>query len=194
MAESAARPIPGLPLVIAAHLRDLAVDLSEGGYTPTTLALLTRDLRRRVPSALGSTIELTRGSTHPGVQLNLVARVVHPDEIRSAIRVPLPSPMVSFTASITIYARQPEALNDLAVELAAILEVPVDEHPVLSQRAIEPGTAGLTDFTLVNIALGHLLNRGRTIDQARAELARHALDHKSDLAGAARELLDGSWY
>lgn len=194
MAEPVARPVPELPLAIAAHLRDLAVDLSEGGYTVTTLALLNRDLQRRVPSALGSTIELTRGAHHPGVRLNILARVVHPAEIGSALQVPLPSPVVSFTASITIYARQPEALNDLAVELAAILGVPVDEHPVLPEHAIEPGTGGLTDFTLVNIALGHLLNRGRTIDQARAELARHAHNYQSDLAGAARELLDGSWY
>lgn len=194
MTEPAARPVPGLPLAIAAHLRDLAVDLSEGGYTLTTLRLLNRDLRRRVPSSLGCTIELTRGPTHPGVRLNLVKRVVRLDEISSALRLPLPSLLVSFTASITLYAAQPEALADLAVELAAILGVQVDENPILPERAIEPGTGGLTDFTVVNIALGHLLNRGRTIDEARAELARHALDQHGDLADAARALLDGVWY
>ena len=197
---------PLVAVALSADLRDLAVDLAAGGYTRTIMAMLERDLRRSVPSALGATITLSRGHDHAPVQIHLVARTLAPDEIRAALRFPLaappptpeltPGPMAgpAFSVSVTLYAARAVAFADLAVDLADVLHVEVDQQPPMPDSPISPGTSGLTDLTQVNIALGHLVNRGRTLVEARAELARLATHHRTELADAARMLLDANHY
>ena len=193
---------PLLAVALSADLRDLAVDLAAGGYTRTIMAMLERDLRRSVPSALGATITLSRGHDHAPVQIHLVARTLAPDEIRAALRFPLATPSLTpestpgptFSVSVTLYAARAVAFADLAADLADVLHVEVDQQPPMPDSPISPGTSGLTDLTQVNIALGHLVNRGRTLVEARAELARLATHHRTDLADAARMLLDANHY
>ena len=192
MPEPEARQAPGLARALVADLHDLAVDLAVGGYTRTTLAMLERDLHRCAPSTLGATITLDRGPHHVHVQAHLVARVLQPDEVCSALRIPLPMSDRAVDASITLYAAAECAFVDLAADLADDLGVTLDLATALPDRPIEPGIQGLTDFTTVNIALGHLLNRGRTLPQARDELARLAQQRNTDVARAARLLLDSS--
>ena len=203
--DDGARRLP-LAVALSADLRDLAVDLVAGGYTLTLMAMLERDLRRSVPSALGATITLSRGHDHSPVQIHLVARTLAPDEIRAALRfslatplltsdsTPAPTPGTTFAVTVALYAARAGAFADLATDLTDVLHVDVDQQPPLPDSPISPGTSGLTDLTQVNIALGHLMNRGRTLTQARAELARHATQHRTDLAGAARLLLDANHY
>lgn len=192
MAEPGPGPAPGLARALVADLHDLAVDLAVGGYTRTALAMLERDLHRCAPSALGATITLDRGPHHAAVQAHLVPRVVQPHEVRSALRIPLPVSDHAVDASVTLYAAAECAFADLAADLAHALGVTPDLATALPDRPIEPGTQGLTDLTTVNIALGHLLNRGRTLSQAREELAHLAQQRHTDLARAARLLLDSS--
>lgn len=189
-------PSPGLPLSLAlvSDLRDLAVDLAVGGYTRTNLAMLERDLQRSVPAALGATVALIPNPVGAVVRFNLVPRSLQPEELRDALRVSLPSSDASFEASITFYAGCADAFADLAEDLDDVLALSIERHPGLPTSPIEPGTAGLTDFSSVNIALGHLLNRGRTLTQARAELVRYAEHNDTDLAGAARLLLGSHSY
>lgn len=194
MTSRSARPPLELAIALVADLRDLAVDLAEGGYTRTTLAMLDRDLRRCVPSALGATVSLVRGPDRTPLQIHLVSRTLEPDEVRATLRIPLRGPDPAVDASITLYASRVVAFADLAADLTDSLRVLVDQRPNLPQSPVEPGTSGLPDLTLVNIALGRLLNRGRTLAQARAELNKHATHHHTDLAGAARLLLDRSSY
>ncbi|SDU86449.1 hypothetical protein SAMN04488544_1152 [Microlunatus sagamiharensis] len=188
MAEPGPGPAPGLARALVADLHDLAVDLAVGGYTRTALAMLERDLHRCAPSALGATITLDRGPHHAAVQAHVVPRVLQPAEVRSALRIPLPMSDDAVEASITLYAAAECAFADLAHALG----VTPDLATALPDRPIEPGIQGLTDLTTVNIALGHLLNRGRTLSQAREELAHLAQHRHTDLARAARLLLDSS--
>ena len=193
MTDRTSGPVLALALALAADLRDLAVDLAVGGYTRTNLAMLERNLLRSVSSALGATITLTRGDGENPVLVHLVARALQPDEIHTALRVPLPATDTSFEASITFYAAKADAFADLAHDLAEHLGVEV-EHQAPPAHPVEPGTNGLTDLTIVNIALGHLINRGRTLAQARTELAALAQHHHTDLAAAARTLINTGSY
>lgn len=152
--------------------------------------MLERNLNRCAPSALGATITLGRGPDHPPVRAHLVPRVVRPDEVRAALRIPLLTDAPTLDASITLYAAAEAAFAELAAALADTLGVVLDRCPALPEHPIEPGTEGLTDLTVVNIALGYLLNRGRTLPQARDELARRARLHDTDLARAAQLLID----
>ena len=188
-----ATPSGPLALALVADLRDLAVDLAAGGYTRTTLAMLERDLLRSVSSALGATMTLHRGPGQRRSPVDLVARTLQPEEIHATLCVPLRAAERMLSASITFYAAHACAFVDLAVDLADLLGVPVDPRSTLPDHPVEPGTSGLTDLTTVNIALGHLLNRGRTLTQARTELAALAEHHDTDLTGAARLIRAGDF-
>lgn len=187
----------GLAAALVADLCEITTDLAEGAYTRSTVAMLDRNLRRRIPSALGATITLTHPDCPDGhpVEVHLVPRTVTPVMIRAALRVPLLQLTGAVRGSVTFYATEACAFADLITDLGALLAVDpaaLDEHPALPDHPIEPGISGLVDLTVVNIALGILLNRGRSLTEARAELSRQAHQLDTDLATAARALLDTS--
>ena len=178
---------------LAADLRELGIDLGAGGYTRTTLAMLDHDLRRCVPSALGTTISLTddQGSPQP-VAMTCVTRTVQPDEIASVLRVPLGSLGPGVRATATFYASKPGAFRHVAADLASLVGTSREslDHNVCPPVApLEPGITGLHDFSLVNRALGVLLNRGHTLAGARRELQSRAARACTDVVEAARVVL-----
>ncbi len=186
-----------MDLALLADLRDLTVDLGASGYTRTTLAMLERDLLRNVPSALGATVALL--ADEPGrlpIEVHLVARTVRPDEIASALQVPLARLAPTVNGSITFWAGEPGALGDLAADLVAafgLVPVDVDQDPDRPRGPLAPTVEGLQDFSLVNRALGVLMNRGHTLAAARAELDRRAALRGLELVAAARAVI-GSAY
>lgn len=184
--------------VLAADLRDLAVDLSAGGYTRTTLAMLEHNLRRSVPSALGATVSLSdrRDPLRP-VTVNLVPRTVHPEEVASVLSVPLVTLGTAMRGTVTFYASLPDAFHDLAADLGAAFDLAQDDLDRDARpptRPIEPGITGLLDFSLVNRALGVLLNRGHSLPGARLELQSRAADARTDIVDAARAVLASEHY
>jgi hypothetical protein len=181
-----------LAKALAADLRDLAIDLDAGSYTGVTLAMLQRNLHRAVPSALGACItvvsEVTSGA---GIRINLLTRVLDPAEIAAALRIPLRQ-LAAGPTSVVLYAGQPGALEEIAVALGRALRLDpgdLDQHPVLPVTPVHPGTSGLHDFSVVNRAIGVLMNRGHTMVQARAELSQRAERSGTDLPAAAQALL-----
>ncbi|RYZ27823.1 MAG: hypothetical protein EOP01_07220 [Propionibacteriaceae bacterium] len=165
--------------------------------------MLDRDLIRGVPSALGATVTLHRGSRQPtGGRRRGSHRGA--EEIHATLGVSLRAQDSMFSVSITPDAGRACAFVDLAVDLfvdlADALGVPLDPRPARPDHPVEPGTSERTAFTLVNVALvnaalvnfalGHLLHRGRSLAAARAELAVLAEHHDADLVGAARQILD----
>ena len=178
---------------LAADLRDLSIDLSVDGYTRTTLAMIEHNLRRTVTSLLGASITLhTPASPDVAVVVHFVDRTIEPDEIGAALVLPLPGLSAPRNASITFYAAKPDAFDPLIPQLAQALHLhpgSIDWHPPLPTSPISPRVDGLHDFAVVNCALGVLLNRGHTLDTARAELIDHAQRAQTDLTAAAHAIL-----
>lgn len=187
-----------LARALAADLRDLAIDLSAGGYTRTTLAMLERNLSRRVPAILGGTVTLVTASPSGAtISVNMVSRVVGPDEIAAALEIALGPLLPDVSGTVVIYSGEPDAFVGLAAELAEASNMSpfvLDPHPPLPTVAIAPNADGLEDFSLVNRALGVLLNRGYSVDDARSELGRRAERSHTALTAAARVVLASACY
>jgi hypothetical protein len=181
--------------VLASDLRDLALDLQAGSYTRTTAAMFQRDLRLAVPSALGATISFDLDTpTGTPKEIDLVERALDPGEIASGLRLPLVLPQQSLSGSVLLYASEPDAFTDVVEGLVALLDAQaglVDASPELPSGTVSPSVVAVQDFSLVNEALGVLINRGFTLTEARGDLQDRATRGRTSLPEAARRLLDG---
>ena len=181
--------------VLAADLRDVALDLQAGSYTRTTLAMFQRDLRRAVPSGLGATISFDLDA-HSGVpkEMHLLERTLDPSEIAAGLRIPLTPPPQSIAGSVLLYASLRGAFDDVVEGLLTLLDSHTglaDLAPVLPHTPLSPSFGAVTDFSVVGDALGVLINRGLTLTEARADLHDCAAQAHISLPAAARKLLDG---
>lgn len=181
--------------VLAADLRDLALDLQAGTYTRTTVAMFHRDLRQAVPSALGATVAFDL-DTPCGIpkKINLLERALDPLEIVAGLRIPLVLPQQSLRGSILFYASDRGAFDDIVKKLLTLLGLDpglVDRSPTLPTGPISPSVVNVDDFSVVNDALGVLINRGDSLTEARTDLQDGAVQAQTGLPGAARTLLDG---
>jgi hypothetical protein len=183
-----------LPRSLAADLRALGVDLTATAYPREALGVLDRDLHRQVPSALGATITVTHAEVAEcPMQINLVDRPVEPAEIAAALLIPLGDLAPPVTGHVVLYAGAAGAFAELVVALAAALDLAAgsfDQHPELPRSLISPGVTGFRSFAIVNRAVGVLVNRGRTVPEARIELRRRADQSRTGLPMAAQTLLD----
>jgi hypothetical protein len=157
--------------------------------------MFQRDLRQAVPSALGATISFDL-DTPTGVPktINLVERALDPAEIASGLQIPLVLPQQSLSGSVLLYASEPRAFADVVTGLVALLDAQaglIDESPVLPSSTVRPSLVAVEDFSLVNEALGVLINRGYTLTEARFDLQNRATRGHTGLPAAARRLLDG---
>jgi hypothetical protein len=181
--------------VLAADLRDLALDLQAGTYTRTTVAMVQRDLRRAVPSALGATVFFDL-DTPSGVPkgINRCEQTLDPSEIAAGLRLPLILPQQSLSGWILCYAARPGAFDVVVEELLTLLDTDralVDRAPGLPSSPVSPSLAEVEDFSVVNEALGVLISRGDSLTEARNSLQDDATQVRTGLPGAARALLDG---
>lgn len=181
--------------MLAADLRDLALDLQAGSYTRTTVAMVQRDLRLAVPSALGASISFDLDApTGIPKEINLLERTLDPSEIGAGLRIPLILPQQSLIGSILFYAGEPGAFDDVIQDLGALLDSHpgrVERSPRLPTTSVSPSVVEAEDFSVVNDALGVLINRGYSLTEARATLQDGASQAGAGLPRAARRLLDG---
>lgn len=178
---------PDLDRVLAADLRELVADLGTDDHTWTSLAMLERHLHHTVPSALGLTFVLPRSAAGPGVRVNLLRRRVEPIEVAVTLEIALAALALGTEGAVVLYASHRRAFAHLGSVLGLRPDDLVEQAPPAS--TIEPGIEGLHDRTTVNRGLGVLLNRGHDLVGARDELQYRAAENGTDLAGAARALL-----
>lgn len=180
---------PGLPLDLLADLSDWRVHLHERSFTQLSVDMLLRDLRRAIPSALGFTLVLGLAPGLPEVSITVASGRLTPAQVGSSIAFDL-HVAADVSARATFYAAAEEAFD----QLAGLLGV---GGPFGSERvelgaglpeALEPGVQGLADHSRVNYAVGVLLARGKSFDQARAHLERLA-DRHGSLQAAAEHVL-----
>jgi hypothetical protein len=174
---------------LLADLSDWGLHLHERSFTQLSVDMLLRDLRRTVPSALGYTLVLELASGLPEVSITVAHARLTPDLVRSSIAFDLPVAL-DVVARVTFYAglecafdRLGDLLGASATFGAGGIELGGGVH-----ATVEPGVQGLADYSRVNYAVGVLLARGKSFDQAHAHL-RHLMEQHGSLQAAAEHVL-----
>jgi len=185
----AAEPQLGLSPDLLADLSDWGLHLHERSFTQLSVDMLLRNLRRTVPSALGYTLVLGLASGLPEVSIAVAHARLTPDQVRSSIAFDLPVAH-DVVARVTFYAGLEGAFDRLCELLAASATfgpggIELGEGV---RETVEPGVQGLVDYSRVNYAVGVLLARGKSFDQAHAHL-RHLVEQHGSLQAAAEHVL-----
>ena len=182
-----------IPSALAADLALLTDALDVGAVDiASSVALLTSDVAASVSSYVG--LSVRRCSPDGQAEMttledpDAIARIV------TSLRIPVTAATTTQGSSVVIvlYATRPGAFVDLAADLAwltgrALDDVGLDAdlggqvhaHPATSLRALSS----------INQAVGVLVGRSRSPEEALEELDRLATRAGSDRYAAARELL-----
>lgn len=174
---------------------------------PATVLGLVADARLAVPSFVGLTVTATNaghaGGASDGVilRLTLLDPHVDPRDVATSLRLPgLPGPIDRAgsgraTIALVLYAATPGAFVDLAADLAFLTGREPDAADLDQHRGLagEPNITGvLHSETVIHEAIGVLIARGRTPEQADAELdtlADAAHTHRADEASRILTIL-----
>ena len=171
----------------------LTRDLDQpGADLHAMLSVLTDDISAAAPSFLGLrlTLDLEGAST--------IVNAIDPEEVNAA-RASLLLPLFDIdpsgpVGSVILFAAAPGAFDELADYTRRSYsldgQVAVDQHlPVCGDPKVPRGVSGIEAASLVNIAIGVLIDRGYLHDEARAELIRRAGSHDGNVMAAAREII-----
>jgi hypothetical protein len=177
----------------SADLRRLGDALELPG---TDLEVHLRRLADNAAAAIGSFLGLavTLIVDDLPVTFSFVDDSIDQSYVASSISIPL-TPLCGAApgSAIVLFAEVPGALVDFAADVAYVLQLE-PEALVLDRNLGLPspgqGIAGLDELSRINQGIGVLLDRGHTLEQARAELHRLARDAHVRSSVAAQSLLD----
>ena len=180
---------PGLSPQLLADLADWKIHLHARSFTAVSVDMLLRDLRRTVPSALGYTLAIGATPRLPRVSITVAAGPLPVGQVRDHLTFDLPVAH-EITAGATFYAGREGAFDQLAALLrdSATFGSGRVETGGGVDETVEPGVHGLADHTKVSYAIGVLLARGQTFDEAEQHLGRLA-ERVGTLEAAAEHLL-----
>ena len=181
------------PQALSGHLSALTDALDDPGTDlQAVLAVLADDLTLAIPSFLGLTMSLDVGGGT--ITLTAVAPAAAATA-RATLRLPL-DPMAGAGpgSNVVFYADSAGAFVDLAADTRHAYgldgQVVLDGH--VASTALQPGPPGvngLEEATVVNRAIGVLIDQGHLPDEARRELLRRGGGHPRGSLGAAQDLL-----
>ena len=182
--------------ITAALAADLAL-LSEalddsGADLADALGQLVADVRLAVRSYLGLTI-IAGGITIP-MTFTAMDPLTDAGDVVSSLLMPLPDGGRSgpgLTIGVILYAARPGAFVDLAADLCWLTghrldDFPIDQHLTLPEP--ESGS-GVQDSAAVNQAIGVLIGRGYSPEQAELEIDKRAAGAGHTRAEAAGAIL-----
>lgn len=171
---------------LAADLAILSQALDETGPDITeSLRQFVTDVRLAVRSYLGLTV-ISGSATFP-LTLTVMEDSAHPDDVVSSVMIPLSDDNADGAGAplaVVLYAARSGAFVDLAADLCWLTGRPLsdfalDQH--LSVPATTDSDGGVQAASLVNQAIGVLLARGYTPEQAELEI-----DARATAAGHSR--------
>jgi hypothetical protein len=158
-----------------------------------SLRLLGFDAAAAIPTYLGLSIVVPHSD--PPLTVTSLADGAVAEDIRTSLHLSLPGPgdaRHSLTVTIILYAGSPGTFVDLAADLAWLtgrppIDFTLDQH-------LSPATAPLPDGRLpaaedINQAIGVLIGRGYTPQQADQQLDTDAAHNRTDRHTAAQQLL-----
>ena len=165
-------------LVVA--IRDLLADVDhDESFVAGPLSVLTAHLTEAIASYLGLQVLMSQVG-HP-FRLTSFLRTGPSHPVETSVEIPLTAiGLPVHSGRITIYAHQPGAFVDLAADLTYALGldhrmIVVDDDPDDVESA--SGIDGLGEISIINRALGVMIARGSSPDEALATLQREAERH-----------------
>ncbi|TPG36704.1 ANTAR domain-containing protein [Mycolicibacterium hodleri] len=179
---------------LAAELEILTAALEEpGADVAHSLQSLMQYAANAVATYLGLSVLVAR--SEPAFAFTVLADGVAAEDVHTSLHVVVPGPGERggrFAVTVTLYARSPGAFVDLAADLAWLTKSPVSDFVLDQHLAIPaPSTSGTTlvGASLVNQAVGVLIGRGYTPEEARGHIDAHAARARTDRLDAAERIL-----
>jgi hypothetical protein len=173
---------------LAAELEILTAALDEPG---ADIAHSLRELALTAASAIASYLGLSvLVASDPPLAFSAMADGVAADDVRTSLHVVLPGVGDGLTVAVNLYAGTPGAFVDLAADLAWLTTRPLSDF-VLDEHLTVPGPShtGLRAGSIINQAIGVLIDRGHTPEQAIWQLDTQADRAGTDRHGAAQLVL-----
>lgn len=158
-----------------------------------SLRLLGLDAEAAVPSYRGLSVLVPRSD--PPFTVTALAEGAVVGDIRTSLQLNLPGRgdrKGMLAVAITLYAGSPGAFVDLAADLVWLTGRPASDF-VLDQHLTPAGSLPddpLRAASAINQAIGVLIGRGYTPQQADGELDTQATDNRTDRHAAARLILE----
>jgi hypothetical protein len=107
----------------------------------------------------------------------------------TSLHLPLSAVTVAATGELVLFASTPGAFVDVAADLAYATDTDTDAGVCALDAHLAPSAGGVPNgvagFSIFNRAVGALIHRGWTPEQARARITRSATDTGGDLTTAA---------
>jgi hypothetical protein len=176
---------------LAAELEILTATLDEPG---ADIAHSLRQLALAAASAIASYLGLSVLVAHsdPPLAFTSLGDGVAADDVRTSLQVVLPGVGDGLTVAVILYAGSPGAFVDLSADLAWLATRPLSDF-VLDEHLTAPfpsntGTQ-LQAASTINQAIGVLIDRGHTPEQANRQLDVQAARAGTDRHGAAQLVL-----
>jgi hypothetical protein len=182
----------GLTTALTADLHNLVAVLGrDGPVVREALGTLTRDLRVAVRSYAG--FELTLVSAGQPVTLTTFEPLTEPEGLAASLRLPLDTVVhTEGYSTLTVYAGHAGALAGLGHELGHALGladglIVLDQHLVPSTMV--PGMTGMAELSMINRAIGVLVDQGHDLGGACVALRSRADGAEVSVHQAAVSLL-----
>ena len=186
---------------LAMDLQRLTADLegprqSRAADLTRCLQSLSTDAVTAVSSFLG--LAVTVRIDGQDVTLTTTGDMLEPADVRATLRLPLGAISIGLVGTVTFYASRPGAFDDLAAQLRSTLAATGDVRLVVVDEGqstpalLVSGITGAAELSLVNRAVGVLLERGCTPEEARAELLEQAGIANVSLPVMAQRVLAGA--
>ncbi len=176
-----------LPAVLAADLAMLTEALDEpDSNIEQTVQRLATDAASVTPTFAGLTAGVYTDGRWTAVTTGHDAAV--PADVVASVRIPLTE-----RAYVILYATRPGAFVDLAADLSWLTGRPLAEFVLdadVAELAATVAADALRTGRTIDQAIGVLIGRGHTPEEAVAELERLALEDSGNRLAAARAILD----
>jgi hypothetical protein len=176
---------------LAAELEILTAALDQPG---TDIARSVRQLALNAAAGVTTYLGLSVlvGRSDPPFAFTALADGVAADDVGTSLRVELPGLVDQLTVAVNLYAGSPGAFVDLAADLAWLTARPLSDF-VLDQHLTIPAPSNtgtqLHAASIINQAMGVLIGRGHTPEQAHQQLDSQAADAGTDRHTAAQLIL-----
>jgi hypothetical protein len=179
---------------LAAELEILTATLDEpGADIAHSVRQLALNAAAGVTTYLG--LSVLMGRSEPPFGFTALADGVAADDIGTSLWVELPGVGDGWgrlTVAVTLYAGSPGAFVDLAADMAWLTARPLSDF-VLDKHLTVPAPSNtgtqLHATSIINQAVGVLIGRGHTPEQANWQLDTQAADAGTDRHGAAQLVL-----
>lgn len=176
---------------LAAELARLTVALDEpGSDIGQGLQQLAAAAGAAVSSYLGLSVIVARGDS--SFTLALLEDGVTAGDVGTSIVLALPEPgegQDMAAAAFILYARAPGAFVDLAADVAWLTGRPLTDFALDQHLTVPDAATPLAAASVINQAIGVLIGRGYTPQQAHRELDTQAARGATDRLTAAHVIL-----